>query len=109
MSVIAVRGVNRELYKRVKAITALRGIRVCDAFNEALSMWLSIKPPVLTELREIDEETKLNIKVFKDMKDSLSTEHEEKYVAFAKRKFLGVFKTLEKAARAIGNVQEDTA
>jgi len=105
MSVIAVRGVDRELYKRVKAIAALRGIRICDAFNEALSMWLSIKPLILTELREIDEEAKLNIRLFKDMKDSLLTEHEGKYVAFAKGKLLGVFKTLEESARAIENVQ----
>ena len=105
MSVIAIRGVNKELYKRVKAIAALRGIRICDAFNEALRIWLSIKPMIISELEDIDEEAKLNVKAFEKMKDELLTKYEGKYVAFAKGKFLGVFENLINAAKAIERVQ----
>lgn len=47
VKVIGVRGLDEELYRRVEAAAALRGVRVGDAFGEALKLWLSVKPELV--------------------------------------------------------------
>ena len=100
MSVIAVRGVDEEIYRRVKAVAALRGIRIGEAFNEALRLWLSIKPAVLATLAEVEREAERNRKVLRQVLSELPG-REAGYVAVAGGRFLGLFKTLEEAAEAV--------
>ncbi|RLE91428.1 MAG: hypothetical protein DRN04_12840, partial [Thermoprotei archaeon] len=101
MSVVSIRGIDTKIYRKVKAIAALRGIRIADAVNEALKIWLSIKPPLLTELEEIEEEAKKNIKAYEAMKNELFSKYKGYYVAFSRGKFLGAYKTLEEAAEVV--------
>jgi len=101
MSVVAVRGLDEELYRRVKAVAALRGIRVRDAFEEALRLWLSIKPEVLRELEDVEREAELNRRAFEGARERLLAEHEGRYAAFAGGRLLWVFDSLEEAAEAV--------
>jgi len=101
MSVIAVRGVDRELYRRVKAAAALRGMRIGEVVNEALRLWLSIKPGALTILSEVEREAERNRRVLQEAFGELLERHEGKYVAVAGGRVLGVFNTVEEAAEVI--------
>jgi len=101
VGVVAVRGLDEELYRRVKAVAALRGIRVRDAFEEALRLWLGIKPEVLRELEDIEREAEPNRRAFEEARERLLAEHEGRYAAFAGGRLLGVFDNLEEAAKAV--------
>ncbi|RLE98531.1 MAG: hypothetical protein DRJ63_07585 [Thermoprotei archaeon] len=103
MSVVSIRGIDVKTYRKVKAIAALRGIRVADAVNEALKLWLSVKPPLMAELEEIEEEAKVNRRAYEAMKDHLFSKYKGLYVTFSKGRFLGAYKTLEEAAEAVEN------
>lgn len=73
MKVVGVRGLDEKLYRKVKAVAALRGIRVRDAFEEALRLWLSVKPVILEKLSEIEREAKLNRGAYQEVHGSRST------------------------------------
>jgi hypothetical protein len=98
---IGVRGLSEELYRRVKAVASLRGIRVSDAFQEALKIWLSIRPEVLEKFSEIEAETELNRKALQEKYDELVRDYKGKYVAVARGRILGIYETLEEAAHAV--------
>jgi hypothetical protein len=98
---IGVRGLSEELYRRVKAVASLRGIRVSDAFQEALKIWLSIRPEVLEKFSEIEAETELNRKALQEKYDELVRDYKGKYVAVARGRILGIHETLEEAAQAV--------
>lgn len=95
------RGLDEELYRRVKAVAALRGIRLRDAFAEALRLWLSVKPEILASVEELEREAELNREAFMKLRGELVREHEGLYAAFAKGRLLGVFPTFEEAAVAV--------
>jgi len=96
-----VRGLSEELYRRVKAVASLRGIRVSDAFQEALTIWLSIRPVVLEKFSEIEPETELNRKALQEKYDELVRDYKGKYVAVARGRILGIYETLEEAAQTV--------
>ncbi|UNQ73418.1 hypothetical protein [Infirmifilum sp. NZ] len=98
---VPVRGLDEELYRRVKAVAALRGVRVGDVFEEALRLWLSIKPEVLRELEDVEREAELNRRAFEGARERLLAEHKGRYAAFAGGRLLGVFDSLEEAAGAV--------
>mgnify|MGYP000294711522 CR=1 FL=1 len=101
MSVLSIRGIDRRLYQRVKAVAALRGIKVGDAINEAMRIWLSIKPQVLATFEEIEREAEINRRKYCEVRDNLVRKYRGMYVAIAKGDLLGVFSSLEEAARAV--------
>jgi hypothetical protein len=98
---IGIRGLSEELYRRVKAVASLRGIRVSDAFQEALKIWLSIRPEVLEKFSEIEAEAELNRKALQEKYDELVRDYKGKYVAVARGRILGIYETLEEAAQAV--------
>jgi len=98
---IGIRGLSEELYRRVKAVASLRGIRVSDAFQEALKIWLSIRPEVLEKFSEIEAEAELNRKALQEKYDELVRDYRGKYVAVARGRILGIYETLEEAAQAV--------
>ncbi len=101
MTTITVRGVDEDTYRRVKAVAALRGIKVGDAVNEALRLWLSIKPEALGAFRSIEEEAALNRKAYEELRAELEEKYRGKYVAFARGRLLGVYDTIREAAEAV--------
>jgi len=101
MSVLSIRGIDRRLYQRVKAVAALRGIKVGDAINEAMRIGLSIKPQVLATFEEIEREAEINRRKYCEVRDNLVRKYRGMYVAIAKGDLLGVFSSLEEAARAV--------
>ncbi|MEM2795261.1 MAG: hypothetical protein QXY49_05355 [Thermofilaceae archaeon] len=101
MKIIGVRGLDEELYRRVKAVAALRGVRLRDAFEEALKLWLSVKPEALASAEEVEREAELNRRAFKKHRGELIKEYEGSYAAFADGELLGVFPTFEEAAAAV--------
>ncbi|MEM1849197.1 MAG: hypothetical protein QXH70_08715, partial [Thermofilaceae archaeon] len=76
MRVVGVRGLDEELYRRVKAVAALRGIRVKDAFEEALRLWLSVKPEFHALAEEVEREAELNRRAFEKLREELVRSHE---------------------------------
>ena len=101
MKIYRVRGLSEELYRRVKAVASLRSIRISEAFNEALKIWLSIRPEVLEKFSEIEAEAELNRKALQEKYDELVRDYKGKYVAVARGRILGIYETLEEAAQAV--------
>ncbi|MEZ0346252.1 MAG: hypothetical protein ABWK01_06860, partial [Infirmifilum sp.] len=101
MKVVGIRGLDEELYKKVKAAAALRGMRVRDAFEEALRLWLSVKPEVLGLLGEVEVEAEANRRAFRELREKLLGGHAGSYVAVARGRLVGVFDTFDEAAEAV--------
>lgn len=101
MKIYRVRGLSEELLRRVKAVASLRGISVIDAFQEALTIWLSIRPEVLEKFSEIEAEAERNRKALQEKYDELVRDYKGKYVAVARGRILGIYETLEEAAQAV--------
>ncbi len=101
MKIYRVRGLSEELYRRVKAVASLRSIRISEAFNEALKIWLSIRPEVVEKFSEIEAEAERNRKALQEKYNELVRDYKGKYVAVAKGRILGIYETLEDAAQAV--------
>jgi hypothetical protein len=101
VKIYRVRGLSEELLRRVKAVASLRGISVIDAFQEALTIWLSIRPEVLEKFSEIEAEAERNRKALQEKYDELVRDYKGKYVAVARGRILGIYETLEEAAQAV--------
>ncbi|QOJ79188.1 hypothetical protein IG193_01630 [Infirmifilum lucidum] len=100
MSTVTIRGVDEKTYRKIKAIAALRGVKVGDIVNEALKLWLSIRPEVLEAFSTIDEEADRNRKAYESLRSELE-KYKGKYVAIAHGSLLGVYDSIKEAAEAV--------
>ena len=100
--VVAIKNVDEKLYRKFKALAALKGLSLGEAFNQALSLWISMSEKAkIVEYLAIEEEAEANRRVYRELEDDLLKKHEGKYVAIAKGKLLGVFENRDEALDAV--------
>jgi hypothetical protein len=102
VTTIAVKKVDGELYRRVKALASLKGQKVGDVVNEALREWLDLasKNMVPQEWVEVGKERRLNNEFYEKIREDLLSSEEGKYVVISHQAKLGVFDTAEEAYAA---------
>ena len=83
---IVVKGVDEEIYRKVKAKASLLGIRVSDAVNMALKAWVE-------DFFDEQEENRRVARAFIEKNKHLKG----KYLVVAKGKVMGVYDTLDEA------------
>jgi plasmid stability protein len=91
---VLVRGMDEELYRRLKARAALRGMKISEAMEEAVSRWLR------SEQSTVATEMDVNNKRYREMREELLGRWRGKYAVFCRGEFVDVFETLEEAGRA---------
>lgn len=92
---VIIRNVDAELYKRLKAEAALRGMTVAEAFEESVRTWLQlIQRPVLSDVD-------VNNEAYMKLKGELVKNYEGKYVVFCDGKFVGAADTLDEAGKLV--------
>ena len=102
MGTVAVKNLDTKIYKRVKALASLRGWTVAEAFNVALSMWVSQRTTVdlLDEWDELEKQARVNNQAFEKLRPKLKAKHPESYAVVTAGKLVGVYKDREDAYRA---------
>lgn len=109
-SVVAIRGVDRELYRRIKAYAALEGRTVGSIVNEALRMWLETRRhPLYDKWRRVQEERRRNYKWLKENYDALRSKHEGKYAVVSEGGLKGLYDSFEEAAEAAWKLGSEEA
>ncbi len=107
---IAVKNVDEELYRRVKAVAALEGRTLGSVVNEALRMWLSTRcVELLDEWARLEEAYRRNVEALKEKAEEILGEHEEGFVLACNGVVQGVFGSFEEAARRAEEVCEAEA
>jgi len=107
---ITIEGVDRELYRKIKAYAALEGRSIGSIVNEALRMWLkSREHPLYEKWRRIKESREKNYKWLKENYEELRTKHKGMYVAVSEGKLIGVYKDFETAAKAVEKLRPEEA
>lgn len=100
--IVAIKNVDERLYRKFKALAALKGLSLGEAFNQALSLWISMSEKAkVVEYLAVEEEAEANRRIYRELEDDLLKKHKDKYVAIAKGKFLGVFESREEALDAV--------
>src|SRR5437588_10912782 len=99
MSTVAVKKVNQELYRKVKALASLRGRTVSDVVNEALGLWvqLAAKGATVSEWVRLEEEARRDNDVYERHEADLLAEHKGEFVAVGEGRVLGTFSKPEEA------------
>jgi len=104
--VVAFKNVDEELYRKFKAMVALKGLTLGEALNQALSLWIKASENIdVVEYLEIIKEAEANRRVYRELEDYLIRNHMNKYVAIARGKLLGIFDSREEALKAIKEVK----
>jgi len=100
--IVAIKNVDEKLYRKFKALAALKGLSLGEAFNQALSLWINMSERVkVIEYLAVEEEAEVNRRVYRELEDSLLKNYKDKYIAIAKGKFLGVFESRDEALDAV--------
>ncbi|RLE59492.1 MAG: hypothetical protein DRJ35_05640 [Thermoprotei archaeon] len=95
---VAIKNIDRELYRRVKAIASLEERTIGSIINEALRLWLSLRMDKMYDhwLR-IEEAYKENYKVLVEKYDDLCKKCKGKYLVICNGKILGIFNDCKEA------------
>lgn len=97
MTLVA-RNINEELYKQFKAEAIRRGLKVSEALEEAMRLWLQ-KNMVVN-----DPEAEKNYKKYNELENELMKKYHGKYVVIAKGKFIGAFDNLEEVSKTLAKI-----
>jgi hypothetical protein len=99
MSTVAVKKVNQELYRKVKALASLRGRTVSDVVNEALGLWvqLAARGATVSEWARLEEEAHRDNDVYERQESDLLAKHRGEFVAVGEGRVLGTFSRPEEA------------
>ncbi|BFH74071.1 hypothetical protein SJAV_20150 [Sulfurisphaera javensis] len=95
---VLIKNMNEELYKELKAKSALLGITVSEAIQIAIRFWLSSLDSLVDE----------NNIVLKTDKRAIESYEEGKYVLVCDGKFIGGFESEEEVIRIAKNYKKCT-
>ena len=108
--VVVIKNVDEELYRKFKAMVVLKGLTLGEALNQALSLWSRASENIeVVEYLEIVKEAEANRRVYRELEDYLIRNHENKYVAIARGKLLGIFDSRKEALEAVRKVNPQHA
>jgi len=103
MSTVAVKKVNQELYRKVKALASLRGRTVSDVVNEALGLWVHLtgKGATVTDWVRLEDEARRDNEAYEREEAALLVKHRGEFVAIGDGRVLGTFSGPEDAHTAV--------
>ena len=91
---IAIKNVDKDLYRRVKAIATLQGRTMGSVINEALKLWLQKYSHIIDQKwKSIEKEYERNVKVAK----SLKNKQWKGYALICNGEVIGIYSDLKKA------------
>lgn len=93
---VLVRGIDDEVYAKLKAQAAERGLRIGEALTEAIKAWLSNSP----EKDERERERDLNIATFRRMRRFLEKNHQGRWALIAKGEVIKLADSLSEIVEA---------
>ncbi len=93
--VLVIKNVDERKLREFKAEAVRRGLRLHEAFEEAVSLWLSKKPA------ELLSEEEVNHLVYESIRGELRAKHVGKYAVVAEGRFVGSFESLEEVVEAL--------
>jgi hypothetical protein len=103
---VAIKNLDRRLYRKVKALASLKGKTLSEAINGALSLWVEFT----SKCASIDEWTKMEEYRSKDnehyekMEPQLLQEHSNQYVAIADGRILGTFRSAKQSYSFVNKI-----
>ena len=100
---VAVKMVNRELYRKVKALASLRGRTVNDAVNEALGLWVQIagKGVAVSDWVRLEERARRDNEAYEKMEADLLATHKGEFVVIGDGAVVGTYGRAEDAYGAV--------
>ncbi len=105
--VVVVRNVDKDLYRRLKSIAALKGYTIGEALNEAIRLWLSFNE--IYDSRFLDymiSREKSRKKISEIISRYSGEEYKGKYAVVCSGEFIGIYDSLDEAMKAAG--RQDT-
>lgn len=93
---VLIRGIDEEVYARLKARASERGLKIGEALTEAIKTWLKNSP----EKNEREKERDLNIATFRRMRKFLEKNHKGKWVLIAKGEVIRLADSLSEIVEA---------
>jgi hypothetical protein len=94
MTLVA-RNIDEKLYKMFKAEVIKRGLKISDALEEAMKLWL------LKHASNSDPEAEENYKTYLEIEDKLMKKYRGKYIIIAKGRFIGAYNTLDEISNIL--------
>lgn len=89
---VIIRKIDERLHRRLKAEAAIRGITLSKALEEAIRMWVRSE-----DQGGQDDLSDANNRAYERMKEELARKYRNKFVVFARERFLGSAGSLEEA------------
>ncbi len=96
MSVL-IKGVDKELYAKFKSKAALKGLRINEAFAEAMIKWLAEEQ----EKGEKDLMRQQNNATYRRTLPNLIKEYENKWIVISEGLIIGIFENRDEAIKAV--------
>jgi hypothetical protein len=99
MSTVAVKKVNQELYRKVKALASLKGRTVSEVVNEALGLWvqLTAKGATVSDWVRLEDEARRDNETFEREEAGLLVNHRGEFAVVGDGRVLGTFSGPEDA------------
>jgi len=103
MSTVAIKKVDKQLYRKVKALASLKGKTMGEVVSEAFSLWIQLagKGASVDKWIELEELAREDNEAFEREKSSLLRDHKGQYAAISRGRILGIFNTEREALQAI--------
>ncbi|MHA1305359.1 MAG: hypothetical protein ACTSQE_13585 [Candidatus Heimdallarchaeaceae archaeon] len=96
MSVL-IKNVKKELYARFKAKAAMKGLKLNEAFEEAMAKWINEDSPQT----EDDKDRALNNATLRRLRPELLKEHENEWVVISSGNLVGIYPDRKTALEAV--------
>ena len=93
---LVIKGADERKLREFKAEAVRRGLKLSEALEEAIELWLNAKPL----LDEVDANNLAYLRAKRQLKG-----HEGKYAVFAFGKMIGVFESLEDVSKALRSLE----
>jgi len=93
---LVVKNADERKLREFKAEAVRRGLKLSEALEEAIELWLSAKPL----LDEVDANNLAYLRAKRKLE-----EHRGKYAVFAHGRMIGVFESLEEASGALRSLE----
>lgn len=94
MTLVA-RNIDEKLYKMFKAEVIKRGLKISEALEEAMKLWL------LKHTSNTDPEAEENYRKYMEIEDGLMEKFRGKYIVIAKGRFIGVYDSLDEVSNIL--------
>ena len=92
---MVIKKISEDKLREFKAEAVRRGLKLSEALEEAIDLWLSYKRG------EVSSEQDLNNLAYEAQKNELTKKHKGKYAVFASGKLAGIVESLEEVSKLL--------